>query len=505
VVDPLRPTESGTPSTANRSAQKKEGKVLKRSFCIIAFSALLLGECTMDAPFLTPATKQTTQMATATLSPAFTAPLPMIAATQTLFTTPISTDTPLVPSTFLPTGTPLALLKSGQIIDLTSLQMTDEKNGWAIASTGHIVHTEDAGYTWQDVTPPTEVYQSYSEAGFFALDANIAWATPGEFVNCYMSKCNKESIATGLIWRTTDGGKAWQPGGPIPSSIDPEGAAVSVQNYLPIRMQFIDSQIGWLMIDGTIRTEDYKRKTSGTILFRTRDGGENWELMNSHYRDFNFPPGYSPDVPAIRGFAFIDSQTGWVVGQSDLSGMREVPVEDVISNGALILKKTVDGGRSFIDGPLLFPVDLDQPEYQGLTMSCGVHQILPIAPNSITLEWTCAIQPVQISYYLFSVSDDGGQTWHHWHSRWNEFFLNRQEGWRQFCDGLCGLESSVDGGLTWTTIKKVNWEIWQLDFASSKAGWAIVFLNDSAGTKGLVHTSNGGETWAEIKPKVINK
>ncbi len=141
-------------------------------------------------------------------------------------------------------------------------------------------------------------------------------------------------------------------------------------------------------------------------------------------------------------------------------------------------------------------------------MSCGVHQILPIAPNSLTLEWTCAIQPVQISYYLFSVSDDGGQTWHHWHSRWNEFFLNRQEGWRQFCvsfDGLCGLESTVDGGLTWTTIKKVNWEIWQLDFASSKAGWAIVFLNDASGTKGLVHTSNGGETWVELKPKVINK
>jgi len=329
--------------------------MLKRFIRFLLLSTILSGACTGKPSINPPSSTRTPATEAATVSP-----IPDVVITQAFPNRPTPTETQIVSSTFLPTGTPLALLKSGQILDLTSLQMTHEKNGWAIASTGHIVHTEDGGYTWQDVTPPTEVHQLYSEAGFFALDANSAWATPDEFVNCYMRKCGKESIATALIWRTNDGGKDWQPSQPIPSNIDTAGAALSVKNYLPIRMQFIDSQTGWLMIDGIIRTEDNKRKTSGTILFRTTDGGENWAVMNAHYRDFNFPPGYSPDVPAIRGFAFTDSQTGWVVGQSDLSGMREVPVEDIISKGALMLKKTMDGGRSFVDVPFLFPVDLEQ-------------------------------------------------------------------------------------------------------------------------------------------------
>lgn len=69
---------------------------------------------------------------------------------------------------------------------------------------------------------------------------------------------------------------------------------------------------------------------------------------------------------------------------------------------------------------------------------------------------------------------------------------------------LCPLEHTSDGGVTWTTIKKVNWGVWQFDFFDSKSGWAIIFANDSSGTKGLVQTSNGGETWVEITPKVAN-
>lgn len=448
-------------------------------------------------------------MATATVSPAFTATYSVIAATQTLLNAPISTDTPFVAGTFFPTGTPLAPLKPGQVINLSNLYMKDNLHGWAIEFNGHIAHTSDGGYTWQDVTPPAEVNQLFSEAGFFALDANTAWATPGEFVNCYMRTCSNTSIPTALIWRTTNAGKDWQPSQAIPAGMDQAGAVLPVHNYFPIQMQFIDQQTGWLLIDAGIRKENNQLETLGAIFFGTADGGQNWTLINDHYRDLNFPAGIFPDFTAITGFAFVDGRTGWAVAQSDLSGIRYIPVEDVVLNGALKLKKTIDGGRSFEDVPLLFPVDLSQPEYKGLTVGCGVHQILAIPPKSVSLEWSCAINTnPYTSYYLFSVSDDGGQTWHHWHSAWNESFLNRNEGWRQSCiyvSGLCALEHTVDGGVTWSTIKKVYWSVWQLDFIDSKVGWAIVFLNDASSTKGLIHTSNGGETWVEIEPKVANR
>lgn len=219
--------------------------------------------------------------------------------------------------TFAPTGTPLAPLEPGQAINLNFLDMKDDLHGWGIEINGHIAHTSDGGRHWQDVSPPVEVNQSYSEAGFFALDADTAWATPGEFVNCYMQECDKASIPTFLIWRTTNGGQDWQPSQAIPVVMDQTGAVIPVHIYFPIQMQFIDPQTGWLMIDTGTRKEDNRLKTSGAILFSTTDGGRNWMVINDHDRDLNFPPGNSPDVPAARGFAFVDEQTGWAVAQSD--------------------------------------------------------------------------------------------------------------------------------------------------------------------------------------------
>jgi photosystem II stability/assembly factor-like uncharacterized protein len=481
--------------------------VLQKSFYIIAISALLCSQCTNNAPTNPPEIKQTPTTRIPTPSPVFTLPIPAVVPTQT--NTPIPTDTQIVPPTYLPTEPPLAPLTPGQIINLSDLHMTDKTNGWAIEFNGHIVHSTDGGYTWQDVTPPVEVNQSFSESGFFALDAQTAWATPGEFVNCYIRKGGKASINNARVWRTNNGGQDWQVSQPIPVSLDPTSAALPIQNYFPIRMQFLDPQTGWLMIDGGIRTEDNKLKTLGAILLHTTDGGQHWVVINDHYHDFKFPSGETPETPAIPGFVFIDTQTGWTVGQNYYAGIEYVPVENVLSHGALSLKRTGDGGHSFVDIPLWFPADLSQPEYKGLTIGCGVGEILRIAPDSLALKWSCTINAnPHTSYYLFTMLNKDGQPLVHLYSTENEFFLNEKEGWRQPCayaGTLCPLEYTSDGGVNWTTIKKVNWGAWQLDFVDSKSGWAIVFANDSSGTKALVRTSNGGETWVEIKPKVANQ
>lgn len=480
-------------------------RLLKRFFSIIAITALFLGQCT-NAPTSASVVEYTPTKSMITPSPIFTAQTPAVLPTRT--STPIPTDTQFMPPTFLPTGTPLAPLTPGQVLNLNDLHMKDQTNGWAIEINGHIVHTTDGGYTWQDVTPPIEVNQLFLEAGFFALDANTAWATPGEFVNCYLRKCGKTEINTVSVWRTNNGGKDWQVGEPISVSIDRMGKGVPIQDYVPVKMQFLDIQTGWLMIDGGIRGEGNKWQTTGPVLFQTTDGGNHWVVANDPRHDFNFPVSENPPSSMATGFAFLDRQTGWVVAQNQLAGIRYVPVEEVIARGALHLQKTEDGGSSFVDIPLWFPVDLTQPEYKGLSIGCGVGQILAIPPDNVELKWNCAITTNPYTpYYLFTMLSGDGQPWLHLYSTGNEFFRNEKEGWRQPCmyvGTLCPLEHTSDGGVTWTTIKKVNWGVWQFDFFDSKSGWAIIFANDSSGTKGLVQTSNGGETWVEITPKVAN-
>ncbi len=327
-------------------------RLLKRFFSLIAISTLFLAQCT-NAPTSASVVEYSPTKSMIAPSPIFTAQTPAVLPTRT--STPIPTDTQFVQPTFLPTETPLARLAWGQVLNLNDLHMKDQTSGWAIEITGHIVHTTDGGYTWQDVTPPTEVNQLFLEAGFFALDANTAWATPSEFVNCYLRKCGKTEINTVSIWRTNNGGKDWQAGEPISVSIDRMGAVAPIQDYVPVKMQFIDLSTGWLMIDGGIRDEANQWQTIGPALFQTTDGGNRWVVVNDAQHDFKFPVSDNPPSSMATGFAFLDRQTGWVVAQNQLARIRYVPVEDVIAHGALHLQKTSDGGFLLHGYPALVP------------------------------------------------------------------------------------------------------------------------------------------------------
>jgi photosystem II stability/assembly factor-like uncharacterized protein len=53
--------------------------------------------------------------------------------------------------------------------------------------------------------------------------------------------------------------------------------------------------------------------------------------------------------------------------------------------------------------------------------------------------------------------------------------------------------------MTWQTIKTVGWQRASIEFISELEGWAIV--SDGSNTA-LVHTTDGGITWEEIKAVV---
>ena len=116
--------------------------------------------------------------------------------------TPQATDTPLPQNTVSPTETEvprttqaaLTKLQPGENVTISDIQMMDAENGWALESKYHILHTQDGGNTWQDVTPPQGTYMA---SGFFAIDSKTAWAT--FFTEFY------QPIPSAFVWYTLDG------------------------------------------------------------------------------------------------------------------------------------------------------------------------------------------------------------------------------------------------------------------------------------------------------------
>ncbi|HEX5085999.1 MAG TPA: YCF48-related protein [Blastocatellia bacterium] len=120
--------------------------------------------------------------------------------------------------------------------------------------------------------------------------------------------------AAGAVYRTTDGGKNWEP---LSS-----GAAVDISH-----ISFIDRNRGWMLgrPDGKMSDE----AGNESILFITNNGGRTWTRK---------------PLPNVTSLHFIDARTGWAVGMNST------------------LLKTTDGGMEWskvvaIDKLIKSPID----------------------------------------------------------------------------------------------------------------------------------------------------
>lgn len=411
------------------------------------------------------------------------APYALVSNTPTVFVTATETSIPFTETPGPLTGTPVPSatprmnvpLKSGTGILLTWIQMFDLQNGWGFDSDHHILRTHNGGKTWQDVTPPLGYYDP---TGFFAIDAETAWAT--FTIGLYSSP------ATAHVWHTVDGGQTWTSSQEFRLDVDQYGEPYPSEFYVPQQMQFIDRQTGWLSA-----AVSYNMNAARPLLFHTTDGGETWQTVNSRIE--------LPNNCLGVGFVFIDSQTGWMGGNCFVQQIVSNKISFFVLPDGWGIYKTLDGGSSYEQKTFLpIPEEFQQLNLLQQEGNCGEIRLESFAEDVIGIEWGCSIfTPLGPDFRYFAFSGDNGQTWASWKSTGNEFFLDADHGWRLLSSGE--LQQTTDSGANWITIKNVTWDDAEFDFVSEQEGWAIVSTQYA---KLLLYTANGGKTWQDLHPLI---
>jgi photosystem II stability/assembly factor-like uncharacterized protein len=160
----------------------------------------------------------------------------------------------------------------------------------------------------------------------------------------------------------------------------------------------------------------------------------------------------------LLGIAFVDSQTGWCVGDIDPGG----------SGG--VIYQTLDAGRNW------------RPISRTNEILTAVHFV------NLKIGWVAGHSG------LIERTDDGGLSWkpqrieHEGEMLNSVFFIDERRGWVAGGSGL--VFRTTDGGESWNKITTGRVEdLWAVRFSNPERGWIV-------GEDGLIlSTADGGNNW----------
>ncbi len=374
---------------------------------------------------------------------------------------------------------------------LRSIFFINENIGWSVGELETILKTTDGGNTWQTIYANGSLH--YFEV--FFLDENNGWLAGA-------------GNTTGIIKKSTDGGITWQ------NSLIPTTRMNSIHFGSP---------------DFGCAVGDEGR------IFRTTNGGTNWELANSNTSEKlkdvfldasgnGWAVGYNGTIISTSDwgdnwnsepsptYSHLNAIFGeWAVGEAgrilhttdggniwelECSGFTDnISDLDFVTNtigyasgpGGTVYR-TMDGGDTWEElnvGSSLDLFAIDFKKWQDITGSGYV--VGEADGQNFTVYRTTDYGStwIDVSFQIPNVS----------------FATHLYDCYRMlgktYVTGRFGLIArTTDAGSSWE-VQKINaqsYDLWTIDFEGENIGWA-------AGSSGTVlKTTNGGEQWFEVNP-----
>ena len=242
------------------------------------------------------------------------------------------------------------------------------------------------------------------------------------------------------LWRTEDGGVTWK-------ALRSDGFGTFKAEYIGYghrAIQFVDPDFGIQLGPG--------------VLAKTVDGGRTWSEQHS------LPPGTRDDIPP-QTVLFVSRELGWLVGESIYRTTDGATTWQALSKTPL--------SRSSMEPDREFP-----PTYTdympSLWFTDSDHGVMACVDGNVY------------------ITNDGGVMWEKVFTADKRIsdlvFVDRNSGWIVGTDGF--LSRTDDGGRTWNVIQThTDVTLHSISFAGRQIGC-------SAGDKGtILCTNDGGITW----------
>jgi len=202
-------------------------------------------------------------------------------------------------------------------LSFSQIAMGSTQSGWALPAA--TLQSRDAGQTWTGPGPRGVSLGSPLGAQGQVAGASglvVAESFPAPRVAVVATK--QPNGVTVNVYETTDGGRHWNHSSiPLPAS-----QAANLQGGA-VHLQFVSASEGWVFL-----SSQGMAGTTLNALFRTTDGGRQWQLLQRAQA----PSGQAPVFEDVQAVAF--QRTGWGVATVNSPALDSARVLITTNGGA---------------------------------------------------------------------------------------------------------------------------------------------------------------------------
>jgi hypothetical protein len=329
---------------------------------------------------------------------------------------------------------------TGQLYDGSPRMMTPT-TGWGFSRTG-VIRTTDGGATWRSVGPAQLNVTTDVRAWYF-FDADHAW----------IGLLSGTSL---IVSATTDGGRTWTAGTPVPAGSNPAPNRALVAGP-GNQLDFLDDRVGWLRTTSGDDRPTPQLPQHTFKLYGTTDGGRTWRLIAEAADSDGSTLGKLGRGCFADDLKFVSVNLGWIGYNCIYSRQGGQPGTGSPAPGPEVAV-TKDGGRSWQQ--VLLP--------QFTTGQNLCFTLTPVFYKSSEQIWFA-------SCYNSSQVSGGASAPDDW-----------------IWAAHTGIYLTSDGGLSWSLRPTPGQG--QTTFSDAENGWSIAWSPHKGGTD-VFRTFDGGHTW----------